>query len=330
MNRGILRGFADALGPGLLFRRRDDFQPGPGVQFFFLDKVPFGQPSSSLEVYSNGLLLLPSKYSLVGKALTLATQTVSGQTITIAYSCKEYPQATTFTPGVLWYTSLFGGSDVGNILDINTLSSLYQDTAHTIPVTATGQTVKAIQCQKTGLYATSSTGSVLSFDATNSLYYLTLVSGNLWQMTCASGLLANVPMTLIATASLQGGAHSESLVCIGGSASHSSFQFGNNASAFSVFNLGSGGGSNGTVQSGLGVYIATKGGASPDNYIGYKNNTQIDNTTGITATNITQQTLTMGADFADSFPLVGVFYNCVAINRVITSTERATVTAKAL
>lgn len=58
------------------------------------------------------------------------------------------------------------------VFDFNDLSSLFQDTAATTPVTSAGQTIQAIRCQRTGALATiqGTRTMTLDFDAGRNLY----------------------------------------------------------------------------------------------------------------------------------------------------------------
>lgn len=65
---------------------------------------------------------------------------------------------------------LFTGGYVGNYIDFRDLSTLFQDTAHTTPVTATGQLIKAAKCKITGSYITVASGMSVKLDQVSGKY----------------------------------------------------------------------------------------------------------------------------------------------------------------
>jgi hypothetical protein len=78
-------------------------------------------------------------------------------------------QSSTSSP---WYDVLFSSGEQGMVVDFNDLSTLFQDTAHSIPVTAAGDPIKSAQCKITGAYGVVNFGSAtLAYDAAHLKYY---------------------------------------------------------------------------------------------------------------------------------------------------------------
>lgn len=79
-----------------------------------------------------------------------------------------------FVPsGSAWYDLVFLPGNVGMAFDFNDLTSLYQDTAGTVPVTTVADPIESVRCQITGALAVlqGSYTCSLAFDAGRSIYY---------------------------------------------------------------------------------------------------------------------------------------------------------------
>ena len=95
--------------------------------------------------------------------------------------------------------SLFTGVTTGAWFDFTDISQMFQDTAGTVPVTTTGQTVALVK-DKSGLgfdasQATSGNRPTLQQDS-NGVYYLSFASGN--YLTCGQGFNSNSICCVIA------------------------------------------------------------------------------------------------------------------------------------
>lgn len=92
-----------------------------------------------------------------------------------------------------WWAPLFANGEQGLVFDYTDIATLFQDTAHTTPVTATGQTIGSIRDKVSGRYVVLTAGTAtLQFDATLGLYY------------CATGITANYTGTGIVPPSCAG------------------------------------------------------------------------------------------------------------------------------
>jgi hypothetical protein len=73
---------------------------------------------------------------------------------------------------IFWYDPLFANGEIGMVVDFNDLSTLFQDTAHSIPVTAVGNPIKSAKCKRTGAFGIVNYGSAqLAYDSTNKKFY---------------------------------------------------------------------------------------------------------------------------------------------------------------
>lgn len=243
-------------------------------------------------------------------------------------------------PAGKWYDALFLTGDVGNVFDFNDLSTLFQDTAHTVPVTTVGDPINSIKCKKTGYYATATSGisMVLAYDATRSLYAGKCVT------LPASG---NNPMLLAtgAVPSALGGDSTGGLTLIGVSTFSSSdggvpsllgpaSVGGGNAAAIgnltgpvssNFLQFGGGYGVTGSAPySAVSVATGTKSTTRVMKI--YDGSSLIGSNTAPAAANITVLDFNIGRIMNAN----DLMYSCVAISREITSTEVSTMAASAL
>lgn len=94
--------------------------------------------------------------------------------------------------------------DIAHVFDFNDLTSLFQDVAATIPVTAPGQTVRAIRDQISGGYATNATGVQVLWDAARNAYYLNTSFSLPFGMTADATFVGNGDRSIIHVANMAG------------------------------------------------------------------------------------------------------------------------------
>jgi len=107
-------------------------------------------------------------------------------------------------PSSKWYDSLFASGEQGMVVDFNDLSTLFQDTAHTIPVTTVGDPINCARCKRTGAYGVVNSGSAtLAYDATHAKFYAS--ANSTFNMAFAGAVpttfLGNALISMVAVAS---------------------------------------------------------------------------------------------------------------------------------
>lgn len=245
-----------------------------------------------------------------------------------------------------WYDGIVSGSANAIVFDLNDLGSLYLDTAGTTHATGVGDTIKAIRNKGTsGGFATSATGAVLQYDSEHDRNYIVPPATNAFTFTGAAAFLGEIDISVIAIADLVG--NTSNYECL--------FQFGSVADGsykmllmsqvvgqgFMFYTLGGGGGvpyhSSLSYRSGAQTFIGSRKTTSPagPSYSSmslYESGTLIASSDYIAKSGTATNILVLG----DFHPTVGVpapvgkFYGMVAVDRVITSTERSAAVAGGL
>lgn len=235
---------------------------------------------------------------------------------------------------------LFTGGYVGNYIDFRDLSTLFQDTAHTTPVTATGQLIKAAKCKITGTYITVASGMSVELDQVSGKYCAKSFSApaNATQLMkgtiVPSGCGGDSPISLLIDAELSSSNEGYPLV-IGdtyASAGTGNWDFiGNEDDGGGGHNCG--GGQNGSgyganmpgYQNGLQHLAFTRGARSGGIATAkfYQGSTLQSTQTLSSAANITTLQLQIGVLAYNGQR----FYRAIAINKEVSSAEWAAVLA---
>jgi|GEM_PF-5446985 len=120
----------------------------------------------SLSISGSNLVLSGTPTGTAGtSSFTASIGSTDGQTATSA-------QSIVVSAAGKWYDALFASGEHGMVVDFNDLSTLFQDTAHTVPVITVGDPIKSAKCKRTGAYGVVNYGSAtLAYDATYSKYY---------------------------------------------------------------------------------------------------------------------------------------------------------------
>ncbi len=231
-----------------------------------------------------------------------------------------------------WYDGIMAASTTPIAFDVEDMSTLFQDTAGTTPVTAVGQTIKAIANKGSGGgFATSSTGAVLQVDGAGHRYFVPPATNPFRHNAIPSGLLGHIDRAVIVIGALVGNtSKSESLCQLGSDVDgYGKVLFLGNVSsenAFQLYSLGPDGGNHSAYQSGDGVWTGTVGaGPSTDTLTTYRGNSLLQSANR-NKMNVATGLLTLGDYSIVSLPC-SKFRTLVMVDRVVTSGEIATAAA---
>lgn len=234
--------------------------------------------------------------------------------------------------GGYWYAGIMSASSTAIAFDVEDMSTLFQDTAATTPVTAVGQTIKAIANKgPAGGYATSATGAALQVDGAGHRYFVPPSTNPFRHSSIPSGLLGHINRSVIVIGALVGNtSKSESLCQLGTDVDGGGkVLFLGNVSgelAFQLYSLGLGGGNHAAYQSGDGVWTGTVGaGPSTDKLTTYRGNSFLQSADR-NKMNVATGRLTLGDYSIASLPC-SKFRTLVMVDRVVTSGEIATAAA---
>ena len=238
-----------------------------------------------------------------------------------------------------WYDSLFASGEVGMVVDFNDLSTLFQDTAHTTPVTAVGQPIRSVKCKRTGAFGTVNYGSAtLQYDATSALYYAQGDAAfNLaFPGAVPAGLGGNALASMVTVCGY--GSTSATIGMYIGPAYPTNPSNGNGLSLLQIndggiwkaefLQFGTGRGVTAAPSTGTFVMIGTKKSVSASYGMNiYRNGVNVGNgEVPGPGGNIVNLNMDIGRGCGTARP----YYSAVVINRTLTSTEIADVSAAAL
>ena len=246
----------------------------------------------------------------------------------LAARCRINHQA----PSGPWYDALFASGEDGLIIDFNDLTTLFQDAAHTVPVTAVGQSIQAVQDKKNpSTFATCATGNTLGFDSATGLYYCQYNGLAPMTMAINSSLGGNLSKSMILACDLTAVSTQKYPVNLGDDGVSSSLflDFGSSGTSPSFGQGGAGQSTNPSFNnsSPKGVNIGLKNADVLSYYFdGSVNGAALTASTA----NITSLVATIGGYPYPGYNLTGNIYNFVVVNRVLTSGEIASVSMDAL
>lgn len=246
-------------------------------------------------------------------------------------------------PTDFWYDDMVAASSHALVFDINDMGSLYQDTAGATPVTALGQTFKAIRNKgPTGGLATSSTGAVLQYSATYDRNYFVPPSTNSFTFTGAADFLGEINLSVIAIGELQGNTSNYEYLFQFGLDSDGSYHrlaMGNVVGeGFKFFSGGAGGAvplDSIPYRTGAGVFIGTRETPSPSNadycdLNAYRDGTLLTGSGYVHKNGVVSNVLSLGDYTTGGAAPCAKLFGLVAVDRVITSGERADAVAGGL
>lgn len=288
-------------------------------------------------IYSNARITagtLPASLSLeLSSQLTSGVLTIDGlgpgtgsSSFTIAVDSSDGQTATlAITPTYKnFYDDLMGvAGTIGMVFDFGNLALMFQDTAATVPVTAVGQTVKAIQCAATSAILTNATGNTLAQDPSGR-YYLQM-SGNPYSNLSGfpAGMVGSPLAAFTIAASLAPVSEANGLMLLAGP------NAGANVAGAEIYlaNTSFGNGTNSvasTASAGQHMIVGTKSGST---YTTYSSGNVLATNNTATSPTLANPGIYVGSDAALAQTFSGPMWWLVVINRAMTSQEIATMSS---
>jgi hypothetical protein len=231
-----------------------------------------------------------------------------------------------------WYAAIVAASANAMVFDVDDLSTLYTDTAHTTPATGVGDTIRAIFNKgPDGGYATSSSGMVLAFDAVLGKYYLQgppagTTGRNPFLFAYPSAFTGSPDLSIVVAAELYSTSDYQYLAQFGldtdNGGSHGIVLLGNSnaAGTFVMLNLGSGGGIQlGSYLSGTHVFMGIADHSAPSYHI-YQDGASLFGNFVTNYHNLSTQQLSLWDYYNSGAPCKRCF-SIVIVDRVLTGSE---------